>query len=362
MARTNYKTVTFTLPNGKRKYVSARTQEELDEKVFNLKLQMRMGVDLSDQTTVGELAQMWYSLEKQGKIKEATAYNWKRILDVKILPFLKNCRVRDVTPAMIQNVLSQFPDKSLIDSRRQLNALRGMFDLAVENGMIAKSPVLPRFKAVGQETVGHEALTPEQSEQLLLYLQGTRAYLFVWAGLKTGLRRGELLGLKWDAVDFKDAVIHVRRNLVIMPQETCLYDDLKTDTSARDVPVPLDLLAALRREKERASSLFVFHRKDGSHYDYSSFKNLWKLVTRRCGPVLPEKGRCDFVLTDEKVTPHVLRHTYATRCFEAGMDIKEVQHLLGHADPTVTLKIYTHYCEQSRQEATFSSARTAMQR
>ena len=90
MARTNYKTATFTLPNGKRKYVSARTQEELDEKVFNLKLQMRMGVDLSDQTTVGELAQMWYSLEKQGKIKEATAYNWKRILDVKILPFLKN--------------------------------------------------------------------------------------------------------------------------------------------------------------------------------------------------------------------------------------------------------------------------------
>ena len=362
MARTNYKTATFTLPNGKRKYVSARTQEELSEKVFNLKLQMRMGVDLSDQTTVGELAQMWYSLEKQGKIKEATAYNWQRILDVKILPFLKSCRVRDVTPAMIQNVISQFPDKSLIDNRRQLNALRGMFDLAVENGMIAKSPVLPRFKAIGQETVGHDALTPDQAEELLRCLQNTRAYLFVWMGLKTGLRRGELLGLKWDAVDLKDAVIHVRRNLVIMPQETCLYDDLKTQTSSRDVPIPLDLLDALRREKAHTSSLFVFHRKDGSHYDYASFKNLWKLVTRRCGPVVPVNGRCGFVLTDEKVTPHVLRHTYATRCFEAGLDIKEVQRLLGHADPTVTLKIYTHYCEASRQEATFTSTRMAMQR
>lgn len=362
MARTNYKTATFTLPNGKRKYVSARTQEELDEKVFNLKLQMRMGVDLSDQTTVGELAQMWYSLEKQGKIKEATAYNWQRILDVKILPFLKNCRVRDVTPAMIQNVISQFPDKSLIDNRRQLNALRGMFALAVENGMIAKSPVLPRFKAIGQETVGHDALTPDQAEELLRCLQNTRAYLFVWMGLKTGLRRGELLGLKWDAVDLKDAVIHVHRNLVIMPQETCLYDDLKTLTSSRDVPIPLDLLDALRWEKAHTSSLFVFHRKDGSHYDYASFKNLWKLVTRRCGPVVPVNGRCGFVLTDEKVTPHVLRHTYATRCFEAGLDIKEVQRLLGHADPTVTLKIYTHYCEASRQAATFTSTRMAMQR
>ena len=362
MARSNYKTATFTLPNGKRKYVTARTQEELEEKVFNLKLQMHMGVDLSDQTTVGELAQMWYSLEKQGKIKEATAYNWQRILDVKILPFLKNYRVRDVTPAMIQNVISQFPEKSLIDNRRQLNALRGMFDLAVENGMIAKSPVLPRFKAVGQETVGHNALTPEQAEHLLKSLQGTRAYLFVWMGLKTGLRRGELLGLKWDAIDFKNAILHVRRNLVVMPQQTCLYDDLKTSSSKRDVPIPLDLLAALRREKEHTSSLFVFHRESGEHFDYASFKNLWKLVSRRCGPVQPEKGLCDFVMTEAPVTPHVLRHTYATRCFEAGMDIKEVQYLMGHADPTITLKIYTHYCSQSRQEATFNNARSVMQR
>ena len=59
MARTNYKTTTFTLPNGKRKYVSARTQEELDEQLYNLKLQRRMSVDLCGQKTVGELAQMW---------------------------------------------------------------------------------------------------------------------------------------------------------------------------------------------------------------------------------------------------------------------------------------------------------------
>lgn len=362
MARKHYKPATFTLPNGKRKYVTATTQEELDEKVFNLKLQMRMGVDLSDRTTVKELAQMWYSLEKQGRIKEATAYNWQRILDVKILPFLQDYRVRDVTPAMIQSVVSQFPDKSLIDNRRQLNALRGMFALAVENGMIAKSPVLSRFKAVGQQTVGHDVLTPEQEEHLLKALQGTRAYLFVWMGLKTGLRRGELLGLKWEAIDFQKAVLHVRCNLVIMPQQTCLYDDLKTNSSRREVPIPLDLLAALNSEKERTTSPFVFHRENDAHFDYASFKNFWKLVTRRCGPVQPEKGRCDFVVTNCRVTPHVLRHTYATRCFEAGMDIKEVQFLLGHADPNVTLKIYTHYCSASRQDATFTCVRTAMQR
>ena len=63
MARKGYLTTSFTLPDGKRKYVYAKTQEELDKKVFDLKLQLHMGVDLSDQTTVGELIQLWYTAE-----------------------------------------------------------------------------------------------------------------------------------------------------------------------------------------------------------------------------------------------------------------------------------------------------------
>ena len=60
------------------------------------------------------------------------------------------------------------------------------------------------------------------------------------------------------------------------------------------------------------------------------------------------------------VSSHTFRHTYATRIFEAGPDIKEMQHLLGHKMPEITLKIYAHYCEQSRQANTFSKARTVL--
>ena len=60
---------------------------------------------------------------------------------------------------------------------------------------------------------------------------------------------------------------------------------------------------------------------------------------------------------DFDVTPHLLRHTFATRCFEDGMDIKEVQHLLGHASPNITMNIYLHYCEQQRQKETFDKVR-----
>ena len=77
MARKGYLTASFTLPDGKRKYVYAKTQEELDKKVFDLKLQLHMGVDLSDQTTVGELIQLWYTAEAAPGVKCNTANNIK---------------------------------------------------------------------------------------------------------------------------------------------------------------------------------------------------------------------------------------------------------------------------------------------
>ena len=94
----------------------------------------------------------------------------------------------------------------------------------------------------------------------------------------------------------------------------------------------------------------------------STFHDLWRIVDDRFGPKAKMTKIIKGIKTEQNVTPHVLRHTYATRCFEAGLDIKEVQYLMGHSDPSVTLGIYTHYCKKSREEATFEKARTARQR
>ena len=81
MARKGYLTASFTLPDGKRKYVYAKTQEELDKKVFDLKMQLHMGVDLGDQTTVGELIQLWYTAEAAPGVKCNTANNIKGVIN-----------------------------------------------------------------------------------------------------------------------------------------------------------------------------------------------------------------------------------------------------------------------------------------
>ena len=365
MARKGLLTKTFTLPNGKRKYVTAKTPEELEEKVFNLKLQLRMGVDIEDSTTVGELIQMWYDAEVKPKVAENTATTIRSAINQHILPYISGDRVRDVTPLKIKLVLNKAVESGLtVNSvRRVLRVLRGAFALAEENGMILKSPVLQRYKAEGKSLQKRDALTPEEESGLLEVLRGTSAYLFTWMGLATGARRGELCGLKWDCVDLEKAEITLRRNLVFVGySEYELHDYLKTESSTRVIPVPYDLVSALREERASTNSVFVFHRPNGQPFNSNQFETMWKSVRRRSGPEQSSRARAPYCKTHIKITPHVLRHTYATRCFEAGLDIKEVQRLLGHSSMQVTMEIYTHYCEASRREETFDRARAARSR
>ena len=188
-------------------------------------------------------------------------------------------------------------------------------------------------------------------------------YLFVLMGLKTGLRRGELLGLMWDAIDLDKGEIKVFRNLVIVNGHTQLEDTTKTKAGVRTVPVPDSLLELLKAEKAKTTSFFVFHKRDGSMMSQTAYKNLWHKVQIRHKNIsfTPKKNNHLEVkrIIDFDVTPHILRHTYITRLFEAGLDIKEVQYLAGHADVTVTMKIYTHYSE-SRKPDTFAKVRAAL--
>ena len=151
MARKGYKTATFTLPDGTRKYVYAKTQEELDEKVFDLKLQMKMGVNLKDTITVGELIKMWFTTEVEPNVRNNTAANTKCILNKHLMPMVAQYVAKDVTPVQVKMWLNETGKLNKNAAKTCLRALRNAFSLAEENGLIYKSPVLSRYKAGGTE-------------------------------------------------------------------------------------------------------------------------------------------------------------------------------------------------------------------
>ena len=180
----------------------------------------------------------------------------------------------------------------------------------------------------------------------------------------------------WDDVDLRVGEITVQHNAVFDPEDNgkvTVTDTTKTPSGKRVVPMPPPLTAFLRRRKIASRSEYVVPMKNGQPMTKSAFRAMWKLVEMRTirEEVNPETGELqmqalgsapqkhpDVVRTlDFHVTPHLLRHTYITRLFDAGLDIKEVQYLAGHKTPDVTLRIYTHYLSEQRHSETASKIR-----
>ena len=211
---------------------------------------------------------------------------------------------------------------------------------------MAKSPVSSMLKAGGKKTPEKVALTAAESQLLLDRVSNPRARTFLLIALHTGMRRGEIAGLRWDDVDFKKKVIHVRHNAVMGRYETTISDELKTSAGKRDIPMSEELEEWLLPRKKSSHSQYVIAMENHQPLTKSSYKSMWKLIERE----LPEAH----------VTAHILRHTYITRLFEAGLDIKEVQYLAGHSTVDMTLRVYTHYDRRSREAQTAEKVRNAL--
>lgn len=366
MSKSKLYTKTLTLPNGKRKYIRATTKEELEKKYNAISAEVGLGVDVTDTSTVAELAQMWYDYYKKPHLKTGGQVSVKNTVNQHILPIIGQMRVRDVKEMHIQQVMAAESgmSKSLQDKTRQ--ALNGMFKAAVKNNLIARSPVPDDLKSTGKDTEEKIPLTVKQSQQLLRTVRPTRAYTCVLLMLTAGLRREEACGLMWQDIDFDKHEIHVRRVNVFYGSQGMITTELKSKAAKRDIPVPEWVVEELRAEHAKSSSPYVLHKQNGQPMSSSAFKNMWAAITARTTdntlligkPSDPRHPNVKYGI-DFHVHPHKLRHTCITRWFDAGLDVKTVQYLAGHATPAITLKIYDHYMSSLRQEQTAQKIKTS---
>lgn len=345
MAEKKLYTVTLTLPDGTRKYFRGKTKKEAERKRTETRMKIGMGVDINCSTTVEELAETWFNLYKKGKLHKRSEESITFILDHYILPVLGKMKVSDVKAIHIQQLMSSVGSYSKSTQKKVLQYTKAIFAVAVENGMIVRTPVGSSIKAGGASTPEKKPLTRTQTDELLSAIKSTRAYPLVLVLLYGGLRIGEALGLMWSDVDFKAGTITVNRSIVYPSSNRSgeINTDLKTANAHRTVPLPRTVIEELRQESLKSNSVWVFAKQDGSFHTYDSFRSLWYLVERRT--------------QDFKVHPHLLRHTCITRWFEQGLDLKEIQRMAGHASLDVTLNVYTHYAEEERFAKTAAKIR-----
>lgn len=145
--------------------------------------------------------------------------------------------------------------------------------------------------------------------------------------LYTGLRLGELLALKWENVDFENHIIYVQ-NTVYYKDKHFIYTTPKTKSSIRMIPIPNFLISILKSIKRSNKSAFVISNKLGNPIIPRTYQREFSAILKKCG--LSHQGF------------HSLRHTFATRAIECGMDVKSLADILGHSNPMITLKRYTH--------------------
>lgn len=353
-----YFTKALRCPDGSRKYIRGKTKAELEEKVRVAMTELGYGVNINDNTRVVEFAQMWVDTYKRRKMKPQSVAVVLSMLNNHILPVIGAMRVRDVKPADCVLVLTSSGDLAVATSKLIRSIMQEMFTCAVENNLILRSPVTRAVAPVGRPARPRVPLTVEQLDRLVRAAENSRTKsrlcTFVLLCAYAGLREGEALGLNMSNVDTKAGVIHVREQYVAANvkagAKSRVTSSLKTDAARRTVPMPPILLSHMV-DLERAGVTGYLFSVEQSNLAGSMGRRLRNLCL--VGPDgAPRDDAPSTATLDFYVHPHLLRHTYASYCVASGMDVKEVQYLLGHTEVGMTLDVYSHYHSETRIAAT----------
>ena len=350
-------------PDGKYEDIYGKTLTELAEKVTARQNELAVEANAANvppqKMFVYEYAAAFYARREphmSAGMKKMYQYQINKV----ICPVIGSKPIREITSDDLADVLATRGQLSRSSQQKTVLVLKQLFDAALEANVIDKLPTR-KLRPGGKTPAPKKALTPQEADDLIKTVRGMSVEPCVLLGLYTGMRREEICALKWDAVflDAKAPHIVVRR-ACRWPKNSRpeISEVLKTDAAARVIPIPPQLVQFLQALKNsslaklpkgseaKLRERFVYGNTDGTPLSLTSFRRRWEGIKYRStasGRALGEKPRNHkhVVTLDFYPTPHQLRHTYITRLILGGMDLKRVQYLAGHADPKVTLQIYT---------------------
>lgn len=321
----------------KRKYIYGDTRKEVAEKLKVALRDQQLGlVTVHENQTVTQFLTAWLEQSVKPTNKPSTYQSYRDIIKRHIEPAIGHIVLSKLTPQHIQALLATLQEKKL--SPRTVQYARAILhhalDQALKWGYVARNVVaLVEAPRVERHTV--EPLTEAQATALLQAVAGHRLEALYRIALGLGLRRGEVLALRWVDVDLKARTLRVTAG--------------KTASSTRTLPVPETLVDALkaheqRQQVERAEDDawrdhgLVFPSEVGTPISGRNLLRHFKSVLKRAG--LPQTIRF-----------HDLRHSCATFLIAQGVHPRVVMEILGHSQISVTMNTYGHVLPETQQDA-----------
>ncbi|HEY8402032.1 MAG TPA: tyrosine-type recombinase/integrase [Cytophagaceae bacterium] len=328
-----------------RKWVYARSEKELDQKILNLKLAMAKNEYLEETNmTVKQWAELWLENYKAGK-EYKTYKMYETTLKNHIVKELGHMKLTDVKPFHLEGLLTKRKKEGLTKTLINIRMVaKQMFEDAVENNYLIKNPANKlEFPTVHKPE--RRPLTDKEIQIVKNAKFTLKQKAFVFILLYAGLRRGEALALTKNDIDLEKDIINVNKTVVFQNNRPILKEITKTEAGMRQVPIIQILKPVLEEYLKKVKYMYLFQPEKSrglmTESAYRSFWNtIWRCLNKTAG------GNHKVIAFDKEITPHNFRHSYATMLYYAGVDVKQAQYLLGHASAEVTLEIYTHLDKQ----------------
>jgi integrase len=344
----------FFGPDGKRHWVSAKTKTECWRKLNTAMADADRGILPGPANlTVERYLTSWLEDSVRGTVSRATYDGYRTNVHHHVIPELGRRKLKELTAGDIRRLYRKMAEKGLKDRTIEYvhTTLHKSLKAAVVDRLISYNPIdgVKPIKTPTGAAKESKALDPSQVKALLAAASGSRFEALYVVAIHTGLRRGELLGLKWMDADLEAGTLMVRRSLDV----DGTFKTPKNQAARRTLKLTHQALDALKAHKVRQNAERLHAgprwRDDNLIFPNTLGKamNAGNLYRREFQPLLKRAG-----LANEGFTIHSLRHTFATTLAEKGVHPATAQKMLGHSDIRMTLAIYTHATDGMQDAAT----------
>ena len=335
------------------KSVFAKTQKELMPKLHET-IDTYRGMELTESGTItlGEWLRRWLTEYAEPTLRPSTVSNYRGIIEKHILPSLGSKQLRSVTRNDVQKLYNRLKrtkvihngqegEKNLADStvRGIHMMLHEAMEAAVRARLISRNPT----EGTTVPKCNYPPMMILNEEQLDRFMEAIREepmwYDFFYTEITTGLRRGEICGLKWDDLDETTGKLKVRRSIRVAPGGELEVGETKTEKGTRSILLPPSTLHLLKERRKSALTEWIFpslltpEKPTSPNAAYQRLKDILK------GAGLPD------------IRFHDLRHTFATHALTSGVDAKTLSGILGHTNASFTLDTYTHVTTDMQKNA-----------
>ena len=296
-----------------------------------------------------EWLSIWLENYVQPSVKRRTYTRYRDIAEQHIIPEFGELELSEITPYVLQCYVTELLKSGNLRTGKGLsansvnsiitviqNTLKTAYSLGKVSEYVGDKIKRPR---ASEKKVECFSITEQKKMEQYILNEGNTRFFGVLLCLYTGLRIGELLALEWEDVDMKKGELQVNKTCHYGKNDSGSFgritDMPKTKSSIRTIPIPKQLMPHLREAKKKSRSTHIV--SNGSNLiSIRSYQRSFSALLKKLN--IPHRGF------------HSLRHTFATRALECGMDVKTLSEILGHKNPTVTLNRYAHSLMEHKKE------------